>query len=109
MKQSTFLMIFLAINVIANCQVSVLEYIPSSNNSNKKFEKFEVEIKLSQSTFVNPYDESEIDVEVEFVNSGITHKVDAFWYQPFSRCSNCPDPTIIPNNNCSKNPDVADP
>ncbi len=87
-------------SLLGQAQVSILEYVPSSSNSNLKYEKFEVAIKLSQKSFVNPYDEQEIDVEVEFVKSGVSYKVDAFWYQEFDRCSSCPDPTLVPGNNC---------
>jgi len=60
-----------------------------------KYELFEVEIKLSQAQFSNPFDPEEVDVVVEYIhsNTGTRITMPAFWYQNFQRCIGCPDPT----------------
>lgn len=66
-----------------------------------RYQKLELGVALDPAQVRNPYDPNEIRVTAEFVSpQGERHRVQGFWYQDFSRCTNCPPPPRLPQDSC---------
>lgn len=108
----TAITIFLTINAFA--QLNITSVTPTTSTTVGRYEKFEVGLQLSQTSFNNVYNPDEIDIWATFTGPfGQTYNVNAFWYQPFNRCTNCPDPTVnhtFPTGEiCAHDKAIADP
>ena len=76
---------------VSYSQLAITEMVRSSDNTNLTHEKFEIELIIANANYDNPYDETQIDVEVTFtdITTGQQISVDAFWYQEYRRCADC--------------------
>lgn len=113
MKRLLILLFMLTSN-FCRAQVAITGVTAITGTLINKYKKFEIGVSLSL-TYAHPYDYNQILVQAEFTSpSGEVITKDGFWYEPFTRCTGCPDPTVVPKpyKNCIIDwyeKDVADP